>query len=430
MVKFVSDNKEIEKGLRRLYKQVVANGGLVYDGLTIGCEKGSFKITCDAGKPEGERILVLPKECLLPVDKFRLALKGNAMVIEGHDKDLTRGQVAMMKTMIELYNLTGKIQQQKKTSTLSLFYRDRELFDLIMKSFSRQGVPFLEKMITTKERDFYLDSFFKSRVLGFREAPAAGGKGGERRVKMLMPIVDFINHHPNVAGFATSFKTENGLREIVEDAEETSGGDGVAVVKSCPVDGSDECFVSYGPYDAADLFIHYNYVETQTNFVRSVPMLIKTPNGGTIKILSTSTRPVKKLPDPVKDLKFFVPQMKVEKDKALVTLSFLLIPQAPAPRALRRVLRMAVNQAGMARNDEQAIEAVRFAERRVIEENLRHYKELAVYLELYEPKPSLKLIVQNARDMARAQLEKIRAYPFFDEIQADTQKRKKAAVRA
>ncbi|GEM_PF-1249853 len=447
MVKFVCDNKDIEKALRRLHKQVVANGGLVYDGLTIGCHKGSFKITCDDKAAAGDRILVLPKNCLLPLDKFTLGLKGNNIVIKAHDKSLSKGQVAMMETMMELYNLTHKVRDQKKIATFSLYYEDRELFDLILKSHNRQGIPFLEKMITTDRKLFYLESFLKTRVLGFKEVqknPAEKGskkkavpvpvKGepakGEKRVQVLMPIIDFLNHHPTATGFFTSFKTEKGPLDS-DDAAYEGGGDGVAVVKCCPFEGSDEVYVNYGPYDAADTLIHYNYVEKNTAFVRSVPMQIKIPGVCTLLIKAVSGRAnFKKLPDKIKDLKFFVPSIKADRARGTAELSALFIPQENAPRALRRVLALAINQAVTLKNDQQLMEAVRYAEKRVIAENLRYYSELSVYLNLYEPTPATRLIAENAKEMARTQLEKIRNYPFFDEAQAAPPKRKKTKTRA
>src|SRR5690606_28822123 len=84
------------------------------------------------GLPAREKILILPKEALLPVEKFRLGLEGNDIVIKSHDKDLSKGQVEMMETMTALYNLTGKIADIKKTATLGLYYKDRPLFDLLL----------------------------------------------------------------------------------------------------------------------------------------------------------------------------------------------------------------------------------------------------------------------------------------------------------
>jgi len=442
MVKFACDDKDIEKALRRLHKLVVANGGLVYDGLTIGCEKGSFKITCDKKKAAGERIMVLPKQCLLPVDKFSLGLKGDTIIIKSHDKDLTKGQVAMMEAMMELYNLTGKIKQQKKTSTFSLYYKDRELFDLVMKSHNRQGMPFLEKMITSDKKNFYLESFIKTRVLGFREGEKeVGGTKkksaakaapvpveGEKRVHVLMPLIDFLNHHPQANGFFTSFKS--GKAPLANQTEK-SGSDGVAVVKCCPFEGSDECYVNYGPYDAADTFIHYNYVDRHAPFVRSVPMQIRIPGMGTIIIRALNGRPEhKKLPDHVKDLRFFLPGITADKAKKTVSLSTLLIPQKSAPRALRRVLTLAINQAGLAQTNDQLRKAVLYAEKRIIAENLRYYKELSVYLDLYRPAADIKLIAENAKELAQTQLEKIRNYPFFAEAQAPASKTAKAKTKS
>ncbi len=441
MVEFSCDDKAVEKALRKLYKQVVANGGIVHDKLIIGCEKGDFKIRVAGDVPRGEKILVLPKECLLPVDKYKLDLKGNNIVMTSHDKDLSKGQVAMMKTMIELYNLTGKIATQKKIATLSLYYEDRDFLDVILKSRSRQGIPFLDGMVVGPDKKtFYLDSFIKTRVLAFKDVEnesgdkKGAGKEAEKefkRTKVLMPIIDFINHHSAAIGFLTRFAEES-APEIKPGEEHTHDADGIAVVKSCPVEGSDECYVNYGPYDAMDALIHYNYADKGPGFMRSVPMEIKLPGGvGTIRIKSVTGQPHhKKLPEHLKDLNFYIPGMGADKDKKTVNLSFIYLPPDRAPRSMRRVLVLAINHLGVPLNQEQMTELVQFAEKRIIDENLKYFKALSAYLKKYKPKPAVKLIAKNARDVATIQLEHVKNYPFFAETRGKSQKNKKIRTRA
>lgn len=438
MVKFACDDKDIEKALRRLHKQVVANGGLVYDGLTIGCKQGSFIITCDDKIAAGERIMVVPRDCLLPVGKFQLGLKGNSIIIKGHDKDLTQGQVEMMETMMELYNLSGKIKHQKEAATCTLIYKDRELFDLIFKTRNRHQVLYVQKLVEKGRSSFYIDSFLKTRVLGFADEPpdvktktqtVTHKNGG--KIQVLMPLIDFLNHHPQASGFFTSFKTGTDFGEKGETETINPHRDGVAVLKCCPVKGSGECFVNYGPFDAADTLLNYNYVETQTKFVRSVPMQIKIPGAGTLKIIGVTSRPdFKDLPEKVRDLKSYIPGMKIEAKKKTVTLGFLIIPQEQAPRALRRVLTLAINQGRFVNTEAELKKAVFYAEKQVIAENLRHFTELAAYLELYEPTPATRLIVNNAKVMAHIQLEKIKNYPFFNEVWPKSEKLKKASAKS
>lgn len=438
MVQFACDDKETEKVLKRLCKQVTENGGLIYDGLTIGTDNGALKITVDEQKKTGEKILVLPKKALLPVSKFKFGLKRSDIVIESHDDDLSQGQVDMMETMIALYNLTDKIKQQKETVTLGTYYTDKDLFDVIIKARGDGGVPFLERMLVTDEKDFYLDSFIKTRVLGYKETDDPNesevDENGKKikqvkPLQVIMPIIDFLNHHPNAPGFfigGDAGKMPDEDEELYNPAEQ-----GVSVAKACPVEDSNECYVSYGIFDAYDTFLHYNYVETGATIVRSVPMELEMPGIGTLKIEGYTGRVnFKKLPEKMKDLKFYIPAVTASKKDNKITLSHLFIPGNRAPRALRRVLSAAVNQLRPQVSEQEFKDAIFEVERQIIIRNLSYYKELSDFMASYKPSAKTKIIAANAKQAAQTQIGKIQDYPFFERIDIDEPKKKAKKARA
>ena len=405
MVEFICDDKEIEITLRKLYKLIVNNGGVVHEKLTISCNKGDFQITVSETVPTGEEIIILSRDCLLPVDKFKLDLKGYNIVMTSHDKDLSEGQVSMMKMMIKLFNLTGKIEAQKKTSTFSLQYEDSDLLQRILKSRSEKGIPFLKNREELSEKTYYLKSFLKTRTLSIK------GSGKETaNVEVLMPVIDCLNHHAKAIRFTPRFSDVNDLG-VKQDTEVTH----VTVVKSCSDEGSNECYVNYGPYDSMDALIQYNYPDESAYFVRSVPVRIDLPGKlGRVEIQSmTWDAQHKNLPENLKDLEFYIPEINVNIVKDIVILKFLYIPSHIAPNAMRRILVMALSRFELNLEKNQMMEILRFVEKRIINENLKYYEDLSEYLKSYIPTPAVKLITENTRDVVATQLNHIKSYELL-----------------
>ncbi|MCB9990739.1 MAG: hypothetical protein H6867_05100 [Rhodospirillales bacterium] len=436
MVHFACDNKETEKLLRTLHKQVLENGGVFYDGLTVGCQKGDFKIDVPAEACDGRFILIMPKSCLLPVAKFELGLKGNDIIIKSHDKSLSKGQVSIMKTFIALYNSTGKIAAHKKTVTMRLLYDEPELMERLLAGRSPNVADTLRKLAEGNRQAFFLNSFIKSRVLGFmvqddssegrpdeQEAPAA-----LKREQVMMPFIDFLNHHPAAEGFSTLCKAGIPL----DDGKEAEGVDmreheGVAVQGCHSLERGDECFVSYGPYEAHDTLLNYNYVETHCHYMRSVPVEVRIDGIGRLVVNSVSATGQKgKLPQHVKDLRFYLPAITHAPKQNTVVLRFLLIPQQQAPRSMRRVLGLALKTLAPQADEATLWQGVLQAERAIIAENMKYYRALDKAVKVCKPKPSNRIIMENIRLMVQTQLAHIKAYPFYDEATAKKRSQKTA----
>jgi hypothetical protein len=363
--------------------------------------------------PQAEKILMLPKQCLLPADKFTLGLENSFIIIKAHSKELSSAQVDMMETMVALYNLTGKLETQKGTSILSLHYENRELMEILFRGRSKEGIAFFEEMVAQEKDDFLLDNFIKTRVLGYKMATKEPGKPYEK-INVLMPIIDFLNHHPMAPGFIRRFDS-GGDGSGYEDLDQ----DSVMILKYCPSPEYEECYVNYGPYDALDSLLHYNYIERNAGFVRSVPLTYRLPSEGTVNIRSAVGQvDIKHLPEKLQGIRFYIPGITVDRDKKVVDLSFLYIPVGNAPRSMRRVLALALNQLGVSMEDAERMNFIRRLEKHVIYENVKYYNGLLDYLESCKPKPALAQIVGNVREMAKHQLRIIKNYPFFAEALA------------
>jgi len=412
MVNIVCDDAAIEKTLIDLYRQVQAGGGFVHDKLTIASKQGEFQILAADDVPQAEKILMLPKQCLLPADSFTLGLEDNTIIIKAHDETLSSAQVEMMETMVALYNLTGKIATQKRISTLSLYYEDTALFEMLLRGRSKEGVAPFEEMVAREKNDFYIQSFIKTRVLGFKVAGRKSA-GQHEKINVLMPIIDFLNHHPAAAGFVRRFAGGGGSGGEDQDQGE------VTILKYSPARDNEECYVNYGPYEALDTLLHYNYTDRNAGFVRSVPLTYRLPGVGTISVCSSVGRvEFKSLPEKLQNIRFYIPGFTTDRDRNDVELSFLYIPLGNAPRSMRRVLALALNKLAEGMDEADRVRHVRLMEKQIIGENVKYYSGLLDYMESCELKPELTQIGENIREMARHQLLMIRNYPFFAEAMA------------
>ena len=90
--------------------------------------------------PEGKRIIFIPEGCLVPVQKGRLLLGGNRILVNPDAKSLKSVRMELLATMVQLFNLTGKIVRQKKT-VVGLFYRGPELAKAILRCRTYEDHP-------------------------------------------------------------------------------------------------------------------------------------------------------------------------------------------------------------------------------------------------------------------------------------------------
>ena len=396
MVKFVCDDRKVEIALRRLCSLVIGNGGMIDEGLTILCQGGHLSIEGPERMPEGKRIIFIPEGCLVPVQKGRLLLDGNRILVNTDAKSLKSVRMELLATMVQLFNLTGKIARQRRETVVGLFYREPELAKAILNCRTYEDLHLYKRAQRLAFDEFILEEFLASRELFLPGTTHAG------RNSYLVPVVDCINHHSGAVGIIPAFEGERRTGVVVNNCRSRAK--------------SAECHVLYGHYDAADSLVLHHFVDRHARFVRSVPLTVSIPNvaelevGSRIEILLD-----RELPAALEDIRFYVPRIGCDERRRKAKVSFLLIPQGGAPLALRRVLAAAVGQ--LVRDRATADRAVLFAEQQVIRENVRHYRDLLACLDARRPAARMCEVAMNARLMAETQLANIAKYPFFDEAQ-------------
>ncbi|MBN4046500.1 hypothetical protein JYU02_00715 [bacterium AH-315-P15] len=383
MVKCIADTQEIEKHLIALCSNIVDAGGFIHKDLEVRARGGNLTIEAPSQIPNLDPIIKVPKELLLPAGKFDLRLDGNDFGIGTPDPSVSPVQLELMEHMLALYNLTGKMEQHRKISTSRLFFEDRELFDKI--AFAGQR----EKAEAVSEEEFDLAMFLGSRTLGVKsdEEP-------EVNIPSIMPIVDFFNNNSRSAGYDLS-------------------GQDLTVRLSTPIEGSRECFVRYGKYDAQALLLSYDYVDRSIPFVTSVPMSVMLGDLGTIEILrNTGRKRQHKAPANLSDLGEFLPPVIPLRDDNAVRLPYLFVPPPNFPRSMRRILAYAIEVLSPSLSKGDISSYVKHAERQVIARNLEHYSDLNEFVSARKAKPGTEAMLDNVRAMIDGQLKRIKSYSF------------------
>lgn len=399
MAQIISDRDELKHSMRKLVALVHKNGGWLDERLIIRHEHGGFSVHSKTNGTNGGWIIKLPPACLLPTDQFQLSLDGDDIRIQSHASELSGKRLDLLEIMLELWNQTGKIAAQKQTAFWGISEGDPDLFRLLVAGRNTQFYGKLEGSLYSKDQheQLLIKGFLMSRTSGL-----ASGIASSERAQMLMPIIELLNHHPLAPPYAylSSQNQQNQLaiKEFRASPETT------------------ECFVRYGYYDAYDLLLNYGYVERNAFFVRSIPMEISLPGLGMMKIYtSTGQLSNKNLPPQIADLGVFLPQFFINRNAGTADVGYLLIPQDTAPHALRQVLGFIIYQLDPKLPSVKISEFTEMAERQVLAENARFYRDLLDHLQHLDSarKSRYASQVQSAMEMANVQLLKLAKYPFI-----------------
>lgn len=404
MPRYESDNPAILKELKKLEKLVLSAGGWMHQDLIIRVEDGSLSIEMEGDEEiDKEKLILLPQEALIPTDEINMGVKNatKEFVFEPKDpKKYTKLRRELTETMFTIYNMTNKYALCEQTDFWLTIGKRPELLDLVMaartpgQAFQKIRKNIQAGLSEEKHDQFVADRFFGSRILGLGGGKSATGKGQNPKMPVIMPFIDFINHH----SFGSRF---------LSPANET-----LEVWCRRPVEGSNECYAFYGTMDAMDAYIRYGFVDAQASIVRSVPLRIDLPNVGRIEVKAGTPAHIKKLqlPKKAKDLQAFVPVM--QKDQDVLTISHLYVPVGHSPRALARVLGLCISKlAGRNLGDQKHKALVAGAERQVHEANVNFYTNLRTQLEDIKAKTKDKdQTLEDALHLARTQEQKVKSY--------------------
>jgi hypothetical protein len=389
MVSVVADNPLIQRSLLRIVALAEAAGAEFHRDLVVKCIDGTLSIEAPPDSA-GSILIRLPWDCLVPIPPFEIAVAGDEFTIASYDTGITGTCVAMMEAMLELYNLTHKLAEHRRTSAWCLVASHPELLSNVMTG--RQ--PRLRDAVASGNRgELEQKSFFGARVFGYTETPGAS------IFPVLLPILDAMNHHAQGERFHYDAPSEHG--QVLR----------IARSKPLPEMGN-ECFANYGNHDCYDTWMSYGFVEEAPGFLRSRAMQIDLPGLGTIHSTDVvGARAKAALPPPVRDLHFYIPKLLLKRERE-IEISSVIVPGPRAPRALRRVLSLLIAELSPGRSVPRDL--VLHAERQIIEGNREYYRTLkAALLDISLADGAQQPILDNFIRTCEIQLGWLRDYAGY-----------------
>lgn len=271
-----SDNQEAEKHLQVICNLIETQGGDIHPSLVIRCENGALSVLGTKKDVQG-KILKVPHALLLPYDEFTLGIENNEIVVKACSGNVTKDQAVLMDRMLALYACMDKLSAHRDACPWLALRSTPDILRSL--ACAREGVDIdmirdeIEKNMVSD--DFVIESFFKNRLLGCK----LHGKEA-KKAKVLMPIIDFMDHHLRGSPYQNNYEEESSY---------------LSVSLSQPVEGQSGCYARYGTLDALDTYLHYSFVDTGAPFIRSVPMVIDLGDMGILKIHAQNRQVEKKI---------------------------------------------------------------------------------------------------------------------------------------
>lgn len=377
MATIISDDPAIKRVLEKLVTLVTDNGARLHTEIEIVCLKGELSINSQLDHLNSEEIIMIPETCLPAVNDFKISLKGDKLIAEPDaSKNVSKLHISVFDLMVELFNLTGKISAHLKISPRLTLRNAPNIIEHLY-------LPSLDS-----EDNSDLDAAVINSFIATRHKTHAGRK-------VLMPIIDCLNHHYN----AKPFKRVNADKG------------GIVIFNSKPVASSNEVFVSYNPFlDALDIYKHCGFVDIFYPLCRSIPLLIDMGTIGKIRVRRDIEQKApldasvdQKDIDYPKDLHIYFPTIQ-QADKDTLTISSLIIPSETAPMSLRRILGNLIKRLSPDIGDADLVTCIYQVEAMILKVNHDYYDKLATLLDS-EPeanissdtKETLLLLIQTQK---------------------------------
>ena len=384
-----SDNREVELLLRQLEDLAVGAGAFLNPGLSIVVRNGNLSVESEV--PAGEPLVKLPPACLIPTDELEFHLEGGSIGVGSRPPGLSETQTGLLECLLAIYNQGNKLEQHGDYLPWLAFRGAPELLEHLR--LGRKDAPKINglyQMATDGDPEgLLLKHYVGSRVLRYRTEQ---GDPQSPAHKVLMPFIDFFNHHSASPGFQRD-------------------GAALVVKASRPLDGSNECFVSYSRMDALDSFLNYGFVDASSSYLRSVSASISLPGLAEITVLGTGGAKRKNPPPPaLADLKFLVPPFRKAEDGGFI-LGGLLIPGPQTLLAMHRILGFVIARfLAPGIGQAQLQELVDAAVEQVLETNERYYAKLAAILAEVRPRLPDGSALQQLEQLISLQQDKLGAY--------------------
>lgn len=391
-MQLVCDNRRIQREVGALYELCEAAGAVLNPALRMVVGDRAIWLESDLPADDRSVLVSLPESCLPPVQAFHLEVADDRLVIRDQHTELPESQTRCFEHLVAIYNATGKLATHRDQSPWFALSDQPSLLERLVAA--RAGAPRIESTHARwregPDDSLLIDTFLATRQYGLGDS----GDGSVRPV--LLPFIDFADHHPAAPGFQQpAARAPQGHRIVLSNAK--------------PLPNSQECRVAYGMLDALDSYLTYGFIEADTDLVRSVPLTIEL-DVGRIKVESRATGAAgHKLPDRLRDIRPWVPRI-LGHGGGEITVAQLLLPGGQAPFALRRVLNWLIRHFDPGMKLDHVRAAVLEAEGQVLAANRAYWDDLKGLAETAcadaPQHPGIAMVTR----LAERQLELLEAY--------------------
>jgi hypothetical protein len=353
-----SDSLSVEQELKELVRLCERSGSHFHPDLIIQCQDKELGLASE--KPHDKVLAALSPSSLLPVKRENFTLERNHLVLsEKADTGWSVLQSDIAAIIFSIYKQTDKVDQYKKNAYWLSLVNDPELRIHIANArpFGSKDSRFLDHSKSPEiQKQVIIDNFLQSRIL-------AGQEPGKINRPVIVPIVEYINHHWNGSPFQNHADGNDG---------------GITVWCSMPAQDSKECFGYYSAMDGLDSYIKYGFVDYAAPFVRSIPVDIELDSVGKIEILGAMAKSAPgKIFQGLKTIPRQIPGLTVLREGELVRISHIFFPGQRTPNAMRAILRILIQQLIQGNENELALkQLVRKSEEIIIKANIEFYEKL------------------------------------------------------
>ena len=292
---FNVENPALAELLGAMVDMVVAAGGSLAPQLTFVERAGSISIHRPIDAPPVAWLATIPAALLVPVGELDWAERNDCFALASEPAGLTPERRQMLDLFIAIYNAAAKLDWLAGSFNV-VAQRDPSLLAAVSR-VKPGAIPFEGPLAR---------QFLSTRILFMGKSA-----GDLADVPLIVPLLDFLNHHPS----GKTFRFHAGQLVIAETH----------------VAPSNECFASYGRRrDAFDLLTGHHYVDETTPYAATTAVQLKLPELGRLLIEARFIRSNHKADLP-----------KVSFDEEGVVLSHLVF-HSGNPRPTLQLLEMAV----------------------------------------------------------------------------------------
>ncbi len=256
------DSAEIREILKQTISELVRSGAWLNPALRIVSSDSEFGIACNLSPSSRKLLIEIPTRCLLPLNQFELSYDAGKIQLAKSASRVTRTRQRLMELTLALYNASGKVEAFALHSPELVLGRNHPITLTLgladgVAEFPREKPP--KSAAVPDDEELKLRQFLGSRRCGTRF-------GKFRRV--LIPIVDLLNHHSEGAGY-TEDKADKYVRIDIKQ----------------PLTGDRECRINYGDNnDILDFFRYYHFVPLTVPHMYSIPVVLSPTSSSFIHI--------------------------------------------------------------------------------------------------------------------------------------------------